>query len=161
MGITAQRRELRHLRKILLEIGEEAPNGNSVALYSAGSQGSRQSLNMSFENLTDEGMGQWRVRVVAGETELSLERRTGRKILRQDQPGADERVLGGQHVEQAAEPGQVYAASAIGQGWVFLAKTTKPAEKMGVAAQLSDLAQLWEILLEKGEEAMDGSSEIS
>src|SRR6266571_9521266 len=97
MGITAQRRELRHLRKILLEIGKEAPNGNSVALYSAGSQGSGQSLNMSFENLTDEGMGQWRVRVVAGETELSLERRTGRKILRQDQPGGDERVLGGQH----------------------------------------------------------------
>ena len=70
----------------------------------------------------------------AGETEL--EWRPRRKILGEDQPGLQGRALGGQVVEQAAETDQVYAARAIGQGRVFLAKAAEPAEQMGVAAQL-------------------------
>jgi len=46
MGIAAQLRELAHLRKIRLEIGEEAMGGDSKI-----SVGSGQSLDASVENL--------------------------------------------------------------------------------------------------------------
>jgi hypothetical protein len=81
--ITVQFRELVHQRKIPLETGKEAPGGNSIAMYGAGSQGSRECLNLRVKNLTEYGVGQWGTLVVsaAGEAGLSREWWPRRKIL--------------------------------------------------------------------------------
>jgi len=93
--------------------------------------------------------------------ELSREPRVHRKILREDQPGLQGIALGGKVAEQVAEPDEIYSASALGQGWVFLVEAAEPAEQMGIAAQLGELAHLRKIRLEIEQEAMGGDSKIS
>jgi len=93
--------------------------------------------------------------------ELSREPWVHRKILREDKLGLQGITLGGKVAEQAAEPDEIYSASALGQGRVFPVKAPKPAEQMGIAAQLGELAHLRKIRLEIGEEAMGGDSKIS
>jgi hypothetical protein len=70
-------------------------------------------------------------------------------------------ALGGKVAEQAAEADEIDSASALGQGRVFLAEAAEPAEQMGIAAQLGELAHLWKIRLEIEEEAMGGDSIVS
>jgi hypothetical protein len=70
-------------------------------------------------------------------------------------------ALGGKVAEQAAETDEIYSAGALGQGRVFLAEATEPAEQMGIAAQLGEAKHLGKTRLEIGKEAMGGDSKIS
>ena len=94
MGIAAQLREAEHLREIRLEIGEEATGGDSIEMYSMGSQGGGESLDRGIQDLLEYEVGSeaWGV----GAADLLLEPpilfggecfgkvRTRRKILRED-----------------------------------------------------------------------------
>ena len=64
-------------------------------------------------------------------------------------------------MEQPPEHEQVRMPTARGQGWILLAEAAEPAEQMGIAAQLGELAHLREVRLQTGEEAMDGHSIVS
>jgi hypothetical protein len=164
MGIPSQFWEMAHLRKVSLQMAEEASGSNSIRVYCAGSQRSTEGLNVRLKNLTENREGQWRVPVgigADGKTALSLERRSRRKILRKDEPGPEWGMLDGQVAEQTAQAKQVNAASAIGQARVFVAETLHPTEQMRVTLQFRDLAKLWVVRLEIGNEAMDGGSKVS
>src|ERR1700687_2178156 len=71
MGIAAQLREAEHLREIRLEIGEEATGGDSIDMYSMGSQGGGESLDRGIQDLLEYEVGSeaWGV----GAAELWLE----------------------------------------------------------------------------------------
>ena len=61
-------------------------------------------------------------------------------------------------VEQAPQLEQIELASSRGEGWILLAEPVKPAEQMGIAAQLREGGQLWEIGLQITEKAPRGDS---
>ena len=64
-------------------------------------------------------------------------------------------------MEEAPQANEVYPARAIGQGRILVAEVAKPAEQMGIAAQLREVEHLREIRMEIGEEAMGADSIIS
>ena len=73
-----------------------------------------------------------------------------REILDQEQLIVEEMAVGGQLLEQGAEPEPVLLARDLGQGWLLFTEGAEPTEPMGIASQLGELAHLRETGLEIG-----------
>ena len=62
-------------------------------------------------------------------------------------------AVGRQMMQQSPEADEIGEASCVAQRWMLFAQRTEPTEKMGVAAQLREAANLWEGSTEMGKEA--------
>jgi hypothetical protein len=70
-------------------------------------------------------------------------------------------VLPGQFAEDAPESREVEATGFLGQGRMLISQVANPTAQMGIAAQLGEPAQFWEVGVEIGKKALDGDSIIS
>ena len=61
--------------------------------------------------------------------------------------------VGRQIMQQSPEANEIVEAGCGAQRWLLLAQPTEPTEKMGIAAQLREAANLWEGSTEIGKEA--------
>jgi hypothetical protein len=61
-------------------------------------------------------------------------------------------------VEQASQLEQIQLASSRREGWLVFTEFLKPAEQMGIAAQLGERHQLRKIGLQVAEKAPSGSA---
>jgi hypothetical protein len=145
MGIAAQLGEVEQLREIGLEIGKEVTGHAAIMARRAGSERGREGLDTRVKDLPKSEMAQ-------SGAPGGAEPRRHREILWEDQPGLQRMARGSYLLEQVPEREQVPLATARGQGRILFAEESKPAEQMGLAAQLGELEHLREIGLEIGEE---------
>src|SRR5271165_2794103 len=63
-------------------------------------------------------------------------------------------AVGHQMMQQSPEADEIGEASCVAQRWMLFAQRAEPTEKMGIAAQLREAANLWEGSTEMGKEAV-------
>ena len=91
---------------------------------------------------------------------ILLERKRSGKVARlhwevfaADEVRLNGRVVGRQIMQQSPEADEIGEASCVAQRRMLFAQRTEPTEKMGIATQLREAANLWEGSTEIGEEA--------
>src|SRR6516164_1629175 len=67
-----------------------------------------------------------------------------REVFLTNEIGLNGVAVGSEIVQQPAELKKVTDASFVALGWLPFSQPAEPAEQMGIAAQLGDLAKLWE-----------------
>jgi hypothetical protein len=122
-----------------------------MALGGSRSHCGREILERGFKNVLEDVRGRW------GGSLLFWPRRR-RDIGGNDKAGLHGMAIGVCVVEQAPELEQIELASSRGEGWILCAQAVKPAEQMGIAAQLGEGAQVREIGLNIAEKAPSGDS---